>query len=155
MLTYISVVESKYESTMWFNKGWICSVHCQIVLPVTTFNRLVFILFLSTAPFQIKSEESHSMPVPVSGSSQSLMSTSTDHSPSVQPHSPVQSQVDDHTDSHTKTDIRHDDEHNTLDEIKVSRFRNKTYQCIHLWIYKWVRIMYSLQQQSCNCIVST
>ncbi|CDQ86570.1 unnamed protein product [Oncorhynchus mykiss] len=68
---------------------------------------------------KIKSEESHSMPVTVSGSSQSLMSTSTDHSPSVQPHSPVQSQVDDHTDSHTKTDIRHDDEHNTLDEIKV------------------------------------
>ncbi|XP_031644402.1 zinc finger and BTB domain-containing protein 12-like isoform X1 [Oncorhynchus kisutch] len=68
---------------------------------------------------KIKSEESHSMPVTVSGSSQSLMSTSIDHSPSLQPHSPVQSQVDDHTDSHTKTDIRHDDEHNALDEIKV------------------------------------
>uniref|UniRef100_A0A4W5N4S8 Zinc finger and BTB domain containing 12, tandem duplicate 1 n=1 Tax=Hucho hucho TaxID=62062 RepID=A0A4W5N4S8_9TELE len=67
---------------------------------------------------KIKSEESHSMPVTVSGSSHSLMSTSADHS-SLQPHSPVQSQADDHTDSHTKTDIRHDDDPNTMDEIKV------------------------------------
>lgn len=121
---------------MWFNKGWICSVDCQIVLPVTTFNRLDFILFLSTAHFQIKSEESQSMPVTVSGS-HSLMSTSADHS-SLQPHSPVQSQADDHTDSNTKTDVQHDDDPNTMDEIKVRQFRNNTYHCIHLYIFCWV-----------------
>lgn len=66
---------------------------------------------------KIKSEESQSMPVTVSGS-HSLMSTSADHS-SLQPHSPVQSQADDHTDSNTKTDVQHDDDPNTMDEIKV------------------------------------
>lgn len=118
------------------NNYWTYLSKAGLFLPVKMLNWLVFILFLSTAHFQIKSEESQSMPVTVSGS-HSLMSTSADHS-SLQPHSPVQSQADDHTDSNTKTDVQHDDDPNTMDEIKVRQFRNNTYHCIHLYIFCWV-----------------
>ncbi|KAJ7999936.1 hypothetical protein DPEC_G00199570 [Dallia pectoralis] len=65
---------------------------------------------------KIKSEESHTMPVIVSGSSHSLLS-STNHYPSEQPPSPGNSQDDDQTDSNTQTDILHDED--PLEEIKV------------------------------------